>query len=354
MLQNIIGAFGSCAETISLLVFALSMGYPAMASAPAFLVAAAGMVALRQVVPLSIMSEQLAMLNTITSDRRERQNIMLYAGLLTFVLGMLGVLGWIQDFVGPVVLAAMMTGVGILLSKVALDMIRQDMFLGVTSLLVGILTYSLTSNLIYTVTACVAVTAIVYNIFRREQVKNAPRMGREKEKLLFVKPMLNKTVLRGTLAMLALILGEIFADASVSCSIAGWEYRGDIIALYTGLANAVSGIFGGVPLGTIIAGSCAAPDPIFCGVLMMLIIVAVILLRLIPKLAPYIPPQGVAGFIFVVAAFVVFPGNAAVAVSSMPMVSCVTIMVTAFVDPFLGMCAGTAVKYLLPLLGVVL
>jgi len=351
MLQNIIGAFGSCAETISLLVFALSMGYPALASAPAFLVAAAGMLALRQVVPLSIMSEQLALLNTITTDRRERQCIILYAGALTTILGMLGVLGWIRDFVGPVILAAMMTGVGILLSKVALDMIRQDMLLGMTSLFVGILTYTLTSNLIYTVTACVLVTAVVYNIFRREQVKKAPRMGSEKETLRPVKPLLNKTVFRGTLALLALLLGEIFADASVSCSIAGWDYQGDIIALYTGIANVASGIFGGVPVGTIIGGSCAAPDPVLCGALMMLITVAVILLRLIPKIAPYIPSQGVAGFIFVVAAFVVFPENAATAVSAMPMASCVTVMVTAFVDPFLGMCAGTAVKYLLLLLG---
>ena len=100
----------------------------------------------------------------------------------------------------------------------------------------------------------------------------------------------------------------------------------------------------------IISATAGAPHPVTAGVLMMVIMAAILFVGLLPKIGKFVPNQSIAGFLFILGAVVTVPTNAAVAFSGTApgdnIVGGVTIVVTAAVDPFVGMLAGLALKLL--------
>ena len=177
-------------------------------------------------------------------------------------------------------------------------------------------------------------------------VGTAEKMGR----LKLEKPIFNLRVLRGALALACLTVGANIAFGSITGGIAGASQNVDHLTIYSGLADAVSALFGGAPVEAIISATAGAPHPVTAGVLMMGIMAVILFCGLLPKIGKYVPSQSIAGFLLILGAVVTVPGNAAAAFAGTgagdTIVAGVTMGVTAFTDPFFGMLAGTALKLL--------
>lgn len=92
---------------------------------------------------------------------KERLSMIFFGGLIMAIIGLLGFLEKIVDFIGPVITNGMMAGVGIMLAKVSWDMARSNQPVGISSIAVGLLVYFLTKDLVYTITASVLVSSLI-------------------------------------------------------------------------------------------------------------------------------------------------------------------------------------------------
>ena len=112
----------------------------------------------------------------------------------------------------------------------------------------------------------------------------------------------------------------------------------------------MSSLFGGGPVEAIISATGAAPHAVLSGVIMMTIMALILFFGLLPKIGKFVPSQSIAGFLFILGAFVTIPGDGAAAFATGTaggsVIAAVTMSVTAVFDPFFGMLAGTALKLL--------
>lgn len=302
-LQDILAAIGVVLNGIPQGLLALSMGFASVPTALGFGVGVIGCLLLGSVAPISFQAETIVLAGTMGKNMRERLSMVFFAGVTMAALGACGLLTAIVNFAGETVLNAMMAGVGLVLTKLA----GQDIGGGVGT---------------------------------------AEKMGR----LKLEKPIFNLSVLRGALALACLTVGANIAFGSITGGIAGASQNVDHLTIYSGLADAVSALFGGAPVEAIISATAGAPHPVTAGVLMMGIMAVILFCGLLPKIGKYVPSQSIAGFLLILGAVVTVPGNAAAAFAGTgagdTIVAGVTMGVTAFTDPFFGMLAGIALKLL--------
>lgn len=345
--QDILAALAVVLNGLPQALLALTYGFGAFPTALAFFAGTAGVLIFQQVAPISFQAESIVLAGTMGRDRNERLNIVFFAGILMAILGALGTLETITQAIGLSILNAMMAGVGIILAKTAVDMTKEAPLAGGVSMGVGLLTYFITQNLIYTVIVSVVASSIVWNVLCRNKDAHAGQViSLENEKFELLKFRLTPRLVRNIFAMCTLQIGGNIAYAGVTGTLAGQSVNTDFVTIYSGLGDAVSALFGGAPVETIISGTAVAPNPIISGILMMLIMAAILLSKTMPKIAKYIPSQCIAGFLFVIGAIVVFPDNAVTALSAEPVVAGVTTIVTACSDPFVGMIAGVLTRFM--------
>ena len=345
--QDILAAIAVVINGLPQGLLALSYGFAAFPTALAFIAGVGGMVFFGQVAPISFQAETIVLAGTLGNDRNERLNIVFYTGIIMAIVGGIGLLEPIISCIGPTILNGMMAGVGIMLAKVGIDMFKQNKSVGAISGFVAVFVYFLTNDLVYTIVASVFASS-AYAIFSRKKTADEDHpidLSMEKfEKISF---RVNARIIRSVLAVTTLQVGGNIAYASITAGIAGSPINVDQVTVYSGIASAVSALFGGGPVETIISGTGAAPNPQLSGMLMMGIMAIILLLKLLPKIARYVPSQSIAGFLFVLGAIVVFPINSGIALEGEPVVAGVTTVVTAFSDPFIGMVAGVIVRFLL-------
>lgn len=354
MLQNILGALAQLLDAASEMILAMSYGFAAFPTALAFAVGTAGMLAFGQVNPVSLQAESIITAGTLGKDRQERLSIVLLSGVVMALLGGFGMLSRLVDLIGPEIHAGMMAGVGIMLVRAGVDFIRTDRVAGGVSAAAGVGIYLLTENLIYTVCGCVGISAAVWNAARAFRRGGPPRASAEaagidtgRERLERLRLKLTPGVFKGVLAMCALQIGGNLAYATATGALAGRPADVDLVTLYCGLGNAVSALFGGSPVGTVVSATAAAADPALCAALFMALMAAVLLARMIPRVIRYIPGQSMAGLTFVVGIFLLFPDNARTAFTGNPLAASATILLSAAVDPFAGMVSGLVLQRLL-------
>ena len=83
---------------------------------------------------------------------------------------------------------------------------------------------------------------------------------------------------------------------------------------------------------------------------MMLIMAVILFAGWLPKIGKYVPSASIAGFLLVLGMFVTFPENAATALAGKEQLIATTMIITALVDPFVGLLSGGLLKVVLPLL----
>ena len=334
-------------------LLALSLGFASVPTALAFVVGAGGSLVSGTVAPISFQAETITLAGSMGKNMRERLSMIFFGGAGMAIIGIFGLLEKIVDFVGPAITSGMMAGVGIMLARVAIDMARKNNTVGYTSMAVGFITYMLTKDLVYTITASVVISSAVALILKQKSDINIS--GREK--LTLQKPIMNIDVARGALAMICLNIGANIAFGKITGGIAKTDVNVDFLSIYSSLADMVSSLFGGGPVESIISATGGAPHPLFSGVLMMSLMAIILFAGLLPKIGKYIPSESIAGFLFVLGAIVTVPINAAAALGAEgvpggPIVGGITMAVTAITDPFLGMLSGLVFKMLAGILGM--
>ena len=327
-LQDILAAIGVVLNGIPQGLLALSMGFASVPTALGFGVGVIGCLLLGSVAPISFQAETIVLAGTMGKNMRERLSMVFFAGVTMAALGACGLLTAIVNFAGETVLNAMMAGVGLVLTKLALGMMKENKLVGITSVVTAVLVYFfLGQNLVYTIVISLVVSSAAAKLAGQDiggGVGTAEKMGR----LKLEKPIFNLSVLRGALALACLTVGANIAFGSITGGIAGASQ----------------------PVEAIISATAGAPHPVTAGVLMMGIMAVILFCGLLPKIGKYVPSQSIAGFLLILGAVVTVPGNAAAAFAGTgagdTIVAGVTMGVTAFTDPFFGMLAGIALKLL--------
>lgn len=350
MLKDILAALGVVLNGLPQGLLALAFGFASIPTAFAFIVGAIGNAGLGLVTPVSFQAETITLAGTMGKDMEERLSMLVFGALLMVFIGSFGLLDKIVNFIGLEITSGMMAGVGIMLAKVAISMIRENKSIGLVSLLVSFLTYIFTQDLVYTIVFSVVISSFV-KVFQGE--KNTSYIN-ESRKISFRKPILNLSVIRGALAMTCLNIGANIAFGNITGSIANTAISVDKLSIVSGLADLSSALFGGGPVEVVISATASAPHPVWSGVIMMLIMALILFTGLLPKIGRYIPSESIAGFLFILGTVVTVPSNALTALGSSsivggPIVGAVTMVVTSIFDPFVGMLSGIIFKFFLSL-----
>ena len=171
-------------------------------------------------------------------------------------------------------------------------------------------------------------------------------------------PVVNLSVIRGALSLACLTIGANIAFGNITSGMGTAELNVDHLTVYSGLADAVSSLFGGGPVEAIISATGAAPHAVLSGVIMMTIMALILFFGLLPKIGKFVPSQSIAGFLFILGAFVTIPGDGAAAFATGTaggsVIAAVTMSVTAVFDPFFGMLAGLVLKLIVGATGLAL
>ncbi len=394
-LDDIAGALSMLADVIGEGLVGISLGWAAKPTGIGFIVGLVFLLGFRSLAPVSFEVESLTIVSRIA---KRAWHIMIYAvilaGIIGAILGAIGAYSTIVEFIGPAIQYGMMTGVGIVLAIVAVDLIKENKMIGIISAASAFIVYfamrSDPSAIIYALAVSVVISVIVGRfrkfdpilpdikrekihlvlpwkkfgqLFRSYQSYEVSDSNTGSQKTTTVIKRLTRSdkilIVRAALSLLALRVGTSIAYPSIDYDIAGVpQVTGsgasifDATNIIAGLAGFASAIFGGAPLEPIISGTAAAPNPILAAALMMAFAAVILLLGLMGRAARYVPLQAVTGFLLLLGTLIIFPENAPLAMESDPLVGGVTAVVTAAtMDPFIGMIAGLIVKGLVAISG---
>lgn len=362
LLQDLLAAIGVVLNGIPQGLLALTYGFASVPTALGFAIGAAACGMLNSVAPISFQAETIVMAGSLGRNRGERLSMVMFGGLIMVVLGITGALSAITAFAGDAIVHAMMAGVGFVLVKTAYGMTKENPLAGWVSMAAAVVIYLVTkmvdpaNALVYTIVGSLIIASIAAKLAGQELGKDA--VPEKMCRLRIEKPVVNPLVVRGALSLACLTIGANIAFGNITSGMGGGNLNVDHLTVYSGLADAVSSLFGGGPVEAIISATGAAPDAVLSGVMMMAIMALILFFGLLPKIGKFVPGQSIAGFLFILGAFVTIPGDGAAAFASTEsggtIVAAVTMAVTAVLDPFFGMLAGIVLKLVISATGVAL
>lgn len=351
-LQDVLTVVGGLFDGIASGLIALHYGFSPVASGIGFLVGALGAILWGLCTPVSFQAETIVLVAGLGKDLKERLSIVVIAGVIMAVVGGFGLMEATMAFIGDTILAGMLAGVGIILARSGVDLAKEHLPSGVISFVVAIGVFAFTDNVAYMIAASVICATVVYVLTGKGQAGQETTASLETtkfgSKLTLHPPILNSWhVWRGALAVCCLQIGGNISYGTITAQIANMSPPVDKLTVMSALADIVSALFGGSPIEGIISATAAAPHPVSAAVVLMLIMAAILIVGLLPKLARYIPVSAAAGYLFVLGAFLVVPDNMLAALAVDPLVGTMTAVVTAISDPFIGMLAGLLTRFLM-------
>lgn len=356
------------------LLYAQARGFAIKPAGFAYLIGAFGNLFTGSVTPISSQAETITVAS-VNKNLRNNISSILLASILMTILGLCGGVNMIADFAGPAVVAGMMSGVGLMLAGVTLDMFGQEKRTTIVSVASALIAYVLFLNdgnkVVWTIFISVVVSTLDFLFLQKRRVDMSTLVedGREAAEMSnewrfwkkeywsdfkLIKPTFNFSVLMGALSIMMLNVGANISFGGITASIANTTQNYDHLSIINALADVPSALFGGPPIEAIISGTAGAPWPVLCGVVFMLVTGLLILTGVIGRLGKYLPAQSISGFLFVIGLIMTFAPNAAtVAASDGSMSGFVAMGVTAWSkNPFLGMVAGIIVKFFGSYLGL--
>lgn len=357
------------------LLYAQARGFALKPAGFAYLVGGLGNLITGSVTPISAQAETITVASVKKNIRNNVSSILL-ASLLMVILAAFGGVSKISDFAGVAIISGMMSGVGLILAGVSLDMFNQDKRTTLVSIVSAIAAYAVFYNsankVVWTIFISVVVSTADFLILqkRRVDVYASIEEGRDLLQMSsewrfwkkeywkdfkLIKPRINATVIVGALSLVMLNIGSNISFGGITASIAGTTQNFDDLSIINSLADVPSSLFGGPPIEAIISGTAGAPWPVACGIVFMLVTGILILVGVIGRLGKYLPSQSIAGFLLVIGFALTFaPNLSTVAGSDNPMGGYIALGVTAWSkNPFLGMIAGIAVRYFGSYIGLV-
>lgn len=172
ILKDILAALSGVLNGLPQGLLALAFGFASIPTAAAFVIGAVGNAATNNVAVISYQAETITVAGTMGRSMRERLSMIFIGAAILLVVGLFGVLEWVMDWIGPVIINGMMAGVGIMLSKVAWDTAKNDRVVGISSFASALLVYMATEDLVYTITVSVVLAGIIANLQKKNTSVN--------------------------------------------------------------------------------------------------------------------------------------------------------------------------------------
>ena len=357
------------------LLYAQARGFALKPAGFAYLIGGLGNLLTGSVTPISSQAETITVAS-VKKNLRDNVSSILLAAVLMIIIAAFGGISKISDFAGVAIISGMMSGVGLMLAGVSLDMFSQDKRTSLVSIITAIAAYAVFYNspnkVVWTIFFSVAISTADFLLLqkRRVDISATVEEGREYMQMSSewrfwkreywkefrpINPRINTTVILGALSLIMLNIGANISFGGITASIAGTTQNYDHLSIINSLADFPSALFGGPPIEAIISGTAGAPWPVACGIVFMLVTGVLVLTGVIDRLGKYLPSQSIAGFLLVIGFALTFaPNLSAVAASDNPMSGYIALGVTAWSkNPFLGMVVGIAVRYLGAYVGLV-
>jgi xanthine/uracil permease len=352
-IKDILSILGNVINGLSGMIMGLSFGFLSAPTALGYCAGIIGMLAFKTVIPINIQGETIVLAGTVGKNFRERISIVFFSGVIMVALGALGLLQRIVDFAGPSIISAMEAGVGIIVIRVAIDLIKANKKTGMVSLITAFLVYFISKDLNWTLISSMLASIIFFLLQNKGPMEEVQEDGKFK----FFKPVTNLNVIRGALALTCLSIGTNIAYSGIVAGMAKVDNPNvDGLTIYSGAADILTGLFGGTPVEITLSSTAAAPHPIAAGILLMIAMALILFARLVPKMARYIPSASISGFLFVLGSMVSVPLSASAsfngADTANTLAAGATMAVTALVDPFIGLIAGLLIRSLSILFGI--
>lgn len=353
-LADILAAIGVVLNGIPQGIMAMSLGFAVFPTTFSFVFAAAVNGVFSSVAPLSFQAESLALTGNLGQTQRERTSIIFWGSIVMCLIGFTGTLTKIVTFMGNNIMSGMMAGVGIMLAKIALEMAKHQPKNGYLSILIAVLTYLITKDLVWTIVLSVVGTSL-FAVFVQHYRVSLPDNVTSR-RFNFTKPILNIHIIRGALSLACLNIGANISYGLLTGQMTKIKPNPVDLNLLTStqaLADMGTSLLGGAPVETIISATASAPEPVIAGIIMMLIMAVILFAGWLPKIGKYVPSASIAGFLFILGIFITFPENAATALQgSSAVIAGITLVITALVDPFTGLASAAVLKFILPLFGL--
>ncbi|NLB89370.1 MAG: NCS2 family permease [Syntrophomonadaceae bacterium] len=356
--QDFVSIIGALSDAIASGLIALYYGFLAFPTGIGFALAALLAAIWGLATPISFQAETIVLAGSMGKNLRERISIVILCGIVMTGLGILGLLGAIVDYIGEIILAGMLAGVGVILVRTSIEIARDNIKAGVGSFLSALPVWFLTENLAYTVVVSLIIGTLVHHLIKKEfneengeiveDAKDLGFVGNIKSQLIVQKPIVNSwRIWKAVFALVALQIGTFISYGSITASMANTDFSVDKLTIMSGLSQVVSSIFGGAPLSPIVSITAVADQPVTAGVVFMAIMAFILLLFLLPKIGKLIPVGATAGYLFIIGAIIVIPDNLVFAVQDGNMVGIITFVITAISDPFIGMLAGILAQFIM-------
>lgn len=165
--NDVLAALGVVLNGIPQALLAATYGFASIPTAFGFIVGAVACLLYGSVIPISFQAETIALAGMLGKNIRERLSIILFSGLAMVILGLTGTLSTIVNFAGSTIINAMMAGVGIMLTRIALSGLKESRVVTASSIVSAFITYFFFGqNLVYTIVVCVVFSSLVANIFK--------------------------------------------------------------------------------------------------------------------------------------------------------------------------------------------
>lgn len=357
------------------LLYAQTRGFAMKPAGFAYLIGALGNLITGSVTPISSQAETITVAS-VKKDLRNNVSSILLAALLMVVMGLCGGVTAISEFAGAAVVAGMMSGVGLMLAGVSLDMFQQEKRTTIVSVVSAIIAYALFLNngnkVVWTIFISVVISTADFLFLQKRRVDLTTMVEDGRDMIAnttewrfwkkeywsdfnLIKPTLNLSVVMGALSLLMLNIGANISFGGITASIAGTTQNFDHLSIINSLADVPSALFGGPPIEAIISGTAGAPWPVACGIMFMLVTGVLVLTGLVTRLGKYLPAQSISGFLLVIGFALTFaPNLQTVAASENSMSGYIALGVTAWSkNPFLGMVCGVLVRFFGSYVGLV-
>ena len=353
IIKDILSVLGKIINGLSGMIMGIGFGFLSAPTALGYCAGIIGMLAFKTVIPINIQGETIVLAGSVGKNFRERISIVFYSGIIMVALGALGLFQSIVDFAGPYIISGMEAGVGIIVVKVAIDLMKENKLTGAVSIVSAFIVYFVTKDLNWTLVVSMLASIVCFLIKNKGPMEEV----KEDSKFKFFKPVTNFNVIRGALALACLSIGTNIAYSGIVSGMAGLDSPNvDGLTIYSGAADILTGLFGGTPVEITLSSTAAAPHPIASGILLMVAMAMILFAHLVPKIARFIPAVSISGFLFVLGSMVSVPQYAAAtfngAGAADTLAGGMTIAVTALIDPFVGLIAGIAVRFLSVMAGL--
>lgn len=371
MFASIIAAIGMCADGVAEGLYAARHRFSARAAGIGYAIGAILAWFYSAVTPITFTVESITVAANGLKKRPQILYVVALSAVPSILLGLFGLYSTFVSLLDPAVIAGVIAGVGIILTRVGVQYLGEKPAIAGASTAAGITAYIITDDLVPVIVASVVVGAAAAHFLpdrflsksgdkeeesgeqnqQNEQNKEDTEENEETGDQWGLIPfnwreMFTRPVLIGAFSVFALRTGAIFSYDRVNSELAGTEPTLDGVTLMAGLGSLLSALFGGPPVETTPAPMAAAPQPVFSTVLFMALMSVITLLGWVTRIGKYVPLQAIAGFLIVLGVPVIMPENLP-GVAENPLAGGTALAVTALTNPFYGILVGEAVALLI-------